>query len=145
MRRCFTANSCPLDHRTTASEISIRCSFGNVTVSESVFPRRMGRAPVSASRYKKDSTRCRGRGRARVVVTKLYTEKRRYAGMEKGVGRRGKRLRVTSCAGHRHTYGQPCETNALNDGHEPLLPLRASKLESPESIQLIVASQRDVF
>ena len=51
----------PLDHRTTASGISIRCSFRNV--SESVFPSRMGRAPVSASRYKKDSTRCRGRGK----------------------------------------------------------------------------------
>ncbi|MEO6308479.1 MAG: hypothetical protein ABIO96_05340 [Nitrospiraceae bacterium] len=27
-----------LDHRTTASQISTRCSFGSVTVSESVSP-----------------------------------------------------------------------------------------------------------
>ena len=145
MRRCFTANSCLLDHHTTASGISIRCSFGNVTVSESVFPSRMGRAPVSASRDKKDSTRCRELGRGPRGGDETLHRERRYAGMKKGVGPRGKRLRVTSCAGHRHTYGQPCETNALNDGHEPLLPLRASKLESPESIQLIVASQRDLF
>jgi len=33
-----TANYCPLDHRTTAAGTSIRCSFGNVTVKESVSP-----------------------------------------------------------------------------------------------------------
>lgn len=31
-----TANSCPLDHRTTTSKIAIRCSFGSVTVNESL-------------------------------------------------------------------------------------------------------------
>src|SRR4029077_20795755 len=36
-----------LDHRTTASGTSIRCSFGSVTVSESVSPARMGRSPES--------------------------------------------------------------------------------------------------
>ncbi len=42
-----TANSYPLDQRTTASGISIRCSFGSVTVSERVPPGRMGRSPES--------------------------------------------------------------------------------------------------
>ena len=31
-----TANSCPLDHRTRASGISMRCSFGRVTICDSV-------------------------------------------------------------------------------------------------------------
>ena len=40
-----TANSCPLDHRTTASDTSMRCSFGRVTVSERGSPGRMGKSP----------------------------------------------------------------------------------------------------
>src|SRR4029077_5203865 len=40
-----TANPCPLDDRTTASGISIRCSFGSVTVNERDFPGRMGKSP----------------------------------------------------------------------------------------------------
>jgi hypothetical protein len=42
---CSTANSSPLDHRTTASGISFRCSFGSVTVSERASPGRIGKSP----------------------------------------------------------------------------------------------------
>jgi hypothetical protein len=43
MARFSTANSCPLDHRTTTLGTSVRCSFGSVTMSESVPSGRMGR------------------------------------------------------------------------------------------------------
>ena len=42
-----TANSGPLDHRTTASGISMRCIFGRVTVSERGSPGRTGKSPES--------------------------------------------------------------------------------------------------
>ena len=42
-----TANPCPLKHRTSASGISMRCSFGSVTVSERVSPSRIGKSPES--------------------------------------------------------------------------------------------------
>ena len=42
--RFSTTNFCSRDHRTTASGTSRRCSFGSVTVSDSVFPGHIGRA-----------------------------------------------------------------------------------------------------
>ena len=45
MARFSTANSCPLDRRTMAAGTSMRCLFGNVTVSERVSPGRMGKSP----------------------------------------------------------------------------------------------------
>ena len=39
-----TANSCPRDHRTTASGVLIRCSLGSLTMSESVSPGRIGKS-----------------------------------------------------------------------------------------------------
>jgi hypothetical protein len=46
-RYIFNRKLLPLDHFTTTSDTSIRCSFGSVTVSESVSPGRMGRSPES--------------------------------------------------------------------------------------------------
>ena len=138
MRRCFTANSCPLDHRTTASEISIRCSFGNV--SESVFPRRMGRAPVSASRYKKDSTRCRGRGRGprggdetvhRETTIVRYGEGRR-ASQEATVGYFLRRNIDTSTASHARprppmmVMSHCCHVTRVNSNSTALIQLMAA-------------------
>jgi hypothetical protein len=42
-----TANSCPLDQRTTASGTLMHCSFESVTVNERVSPGRMGRSRES--------------------------------------------------------------------------------------------------
>jgi len=42
-----TTNSCPLDHRTNAPEVSIRWFFGSVTVNEIVSPGLMGKSPES--------------------------------------------------------------------------------------------------
>jgi hypothetical protein len=52
--RFSTAKSWPLDHRTTDSGISIRCSFGRVTLRERGFPGRMGRSPESRQAHTRE-------------------------------------------------------------------------------------------
>jgi len=47
MARFSTANSCPLDHHTTASGTLMCCSFGSVTVSERAYPGYSCRSPRS--------------------------------------------------------------------------------------------------
>jgi len=46
-----TANSYPLDQRTTALGTLMHGSFGSVTVNERVSPGRMGRSPESLHRF----------------------------------------------------------------------------------------------
>jgi len=45
-RHVSHGNSCPLDHRTTTSGTSMRCSLGSVAINERVSPGRLCRSPV---------------------------------------------------------------------------------------------------
>ena len=81
-----TANPCPLNHRTSASGISMRCSFGSVTVSERVYPGRIGKSPKNRQLVQEGS-QCLGpqtdqRGRSHRGTNGEATVGR----IEKGIG-----------------------------------------------------------
>jgi hypothetical protein len=85
MGRFSTANSCPLDHRTTAASTSIRCSFGSVTVSERVSPGRIGISPESRQPvHERFQTVPWPRKGLALYVTEHCTGKRRWGRIDKG-------------------------------------------------------------
>ena len=80
-------NFCPLDHRTSASGTSMRCSLGSVTVNERVSPGCIGTSP---ERRQPDTDRfhtvpCLWNGPV-LYVMKHCTGKRRKGRIEKGIG-----------------------------------------------------------
>ena len=62
-----TTNSRPLDRRTNASGVSIRCFFGRVTVNEMVSPGLLGKSPEGRQPVHERFTPRRGLNRTRVV------------------------------------------------------------------------------